>query len=126
MTDKYRARLARYRRSLVTVKDITERLNLSVVAGERGLNCQVKNVYISDLLSDVMTGAKADMLWMTIQTHQNVVAVAVLKELSAVLLLGGRQPSDNTCKKAENEGIPLLLSKEHAFELAGKLHALWL
>ncbi len=126
ITERHRAQWARSGRSPMTVKDIAEHLGLTVAAGAKGLERPAQGAYISDLLSDVMAGAKPGMLWMTIQTHQNVVAVAVLKELAAVLLLGGRQPADDTRDKAEAEGLPILVSEEHAFELAGKLHALGL
>ncbi|MFH1035556.1 MAG: [Fe-Fe] hydrogenase large subunit C-terminal domain-containing protein [Pseudomonadota bacterium] len=113
-------------REAVKVKDVVEALGLTVTAGAAGLERPVASGYISDLLSDVMANAKPGALWLTIQTHQNVVAVAVLKELAAVILVGGRQPAEETAAKAEQEGVPVLSSSEGAFGLAGKLHALGL
>jgi ferredoxin len=124
ITDKHRAQWSRSGRSPMTVKEIADHLNLTVAAGAKGLERNVESAYISDLLSDVMAGAKPGMLWLTIQAHQNVVAVAVLKELAAVILLGGRQPDDEAKAKAEAEGVPILVSGDHAFELAGKLLAM--
>ncbi|CAO0824154.1 hypothetical protein DFAR_440006 [Desulfarculales bacterium] len=113
-------------RVAVTVKDVVEALGLTVAAGAGGLECPVAGGYISDLLSDVIANAKPGAVWLTIQTHQNVVAVAMLKKLAAVILVGGRQPAKETAAKAEQKGIPVLASPEGAFELAGKLHGLGL
>jgi hypothetical protein len=124
MNDKHRALWSRSGRSPMTVKEIAEHLNLTVASGTLGLERRINSAYISDLLSDVMACAKPGMLWLTIQAHQNVVAVAVFKELAAVILLGGRQPDDKAKAKAEAEGIPILVSPDHAFELAGKLLAM--
>jgi len=78
--------------------------------------------YVSDLLSDVMANAKAGDLWVTLQTHQNIVAVASLKEIAGVIIIGGREPEKATLAKAEEEKIPILLTKLSAFEVVGRLY----
>ena len=113
-------------RQIMTVNDLVEKLGLKVAAGSQGLEREVSGGYASDLLSDVMAGAEPGAVWVIIQVHQNVVAVAVLKELGAVLLAGGRQPDADALAKADEEGVPILLSQQNAFTLAGKLYALGL
>lgn len=110
----------------MTIEELALKLGLSVAAGRQGLDREVKGGYTSDLLSDVMANAGAGAVWITIQAHQNIVAVAVLKELAAVLLAGGRQPEADAVAKADEEGMPLLVSAEDAFTLAGKLYGLGL
>ena len=97
-------------------------MGLEVAAGAGGLDRQVKGGYISDLLSDVMAHAPGGAVWITLQVHQNVVAVAVLKEVAAVCLVGGRRPLPETAAKADEEKIPVLLSPDDAYTLAGKLY----
>ena len=46
-----------------------------------------------DLLSFVMKVAGEGNVWVTVQNHVNVAAVAVLKEIPFVLLASGRVPS---------------------------------
>lgn len=124
MKNRARALRAREEPSMTTVREIAEQLGLEVAAGGAGLDRAVAGGYASDLLSDVMANAKAGSLWLTIQAHQNVVAVAVLKELAAVVLVGSRRPAEDTAAKAEAEGVPILVSDQGAFELAGRLHDL--
>ncbi len=110
----------------VTVKDIAEALNLEVLAGKEGLNKTVSVGYVSDLLSDVMAKAPADALWLTVQTHQNVAAVAVLKDLAAVCIVGGRTPGEDTLQKAQEEGLPVLAASQDAYTLVCRLSELGL
>ena len=53
----------------------------------------VEGGYVSDLLSDVIAGAQEGDLWVDLQIHQNIVAVAVLKDLAGILIVGGRNPA---------------------------------
>jgi len=105
----------------VKVEEIAKRLELSAATGEKGLDREADAGYCGDLLSDVMANSKKGALWLTIQSHQNIVAVAVLRELAAIILVNGRVPDEETKTKAEAEGIPILLSPLPAYELAGKL-----
>ena len=99
-------------------------LQMEVASGKRGLDREVTSGYCGDLLSDVMANSKKGALWITIQSHQNIVAVAVLRELAAILLVNGRVPDEETKAKSEGEGIPILLSSLPAYELAGRLYEL--
>jgi predicted transcriptional regulator len=104
------------------VRNIKEKLDLKLAAGEKGLDRDVTGGYCGDLLSDVMANSSGGEIWLTIQSHQNIVAVAVLKDLAAVIMVNGHQPDDETKAKAEDEGIPILLSKADSYQLAGELY----
>lgn len=108
------------------IRQVADKLNLAVAAGESGLDREVTGGYMGDMLSVVMAQAPNSAIWLTVQNHPNLVAVAVLRELAAVCLVDGRTPLEETKLKAEEEGIPLLLSDDDAFTLAGKLHDLHL
>ncbi len=106
------------------VSDIVEKLNLTVFSGEEGLNRQVEGGYVSDLLSDVMGHAEAGSVWITLQTHKNVMAIASLKELSAVILVKGFKPDNDTVAQSKEEDIPVLGTDLQTFEIAGELFKL--
>ena len=105
------------------VRDVQRLLELKSATGEKGLDREVSGGYCGDLLSDVMANAANGALWITIQSHQNIVAVAVLRELSAIVLVNGRLPDEDTRSKAEEEGIPILLSSLSSYDLACRLCA---
>lgn len=78
-------------------------------------------VYCSDMLSCVMAGALHKSIWVTLQSHHNIVAVAALLELSAIIITEGAMPDDATIEKAKKEGITLLSTPQKSFEICGRL-----
>lgn len=106
------------------VKEIAEKLNLKVFSGSEGLENEVNNGYASDLLSDVMGHADAGSTWITLQTHKNVMAIASLKDLSAVILVKGFEPEEDMANQSNEEGIPVLGTTENTFDICGKLYNL--
>ncbi|MGQ9699982.1 MAG: serine kinase [Candidatus Bipolaricaulaceae bacterium] len=85
---------------------------------------EVRDGYVSHLLSDVLAHAEPGELWLTHQRHLNVVAVAKLRELSGVVFVRGLRPGLEVLQKAREEGVNLLASQEDAFHTAGKLQRL--
>jgi hypothetical protein len=77
--------------------------------------------YVSDMLSCVMTGAKHQSVWITLQAHNNIVAVASLLDLAAVIITENAMPDADTIKKANEVGIILLSTTHNSFYTVGKL-----
>lgn len=105
----------------MVVKDLVEKFELEVAGGQNGLDREVNEGYCGDLLSEVMGNAPAGSVWMTVQGHQNIVAVAVLREMAAIIVTGGHQPDAETIQKADLENIPILQWPGSSFQLAGRL-----
>jgi len=108
------------------LQELVDSLSLVVKTASANLSKEVTGGYVSDLLSDVIANIKEGSVWITLQTHQNIVAVATLKELSGIILVNNRAPDADTLKKADEEGIPILVSSLPAFEIAGLLYNLGL
>ena len=106
------------------LKQIVEKLNLELRSDAGNLDAEVRNGYVSDLLSDVLANSEENDLWITLQLHPNIVAIASMKGLSGIVIINGREPEEETVKKAEEENISILVSTMTAFELSGKLYAL--
>ncbi|MFH1143038.1 MAG: DRTGG domain-containing protein [Candidatus Eisenbacteria bacterium] len=106
------------------LREITERLGLTVHTGAGRLEVEVTRGYMSDMLSDVMGNAPIGSLWITMQKHKNIVAVAVMKSLAGVVLVKGRTPDADTARSAEEEEVVILSTDQGAFELAARLHQL--
>jgi hypothetical protein len=101
-------------------------LDLEVKAARGSLDREATGGYASDLLSDVIGNGREGDVWVTLQVHVNIVAVASMKELSGIILVNGRGPDEDTVEKAETEGIPIMASRLPAFELIGRLYGLGL
>jgi len=106
-------------------------MNLQEVINELNLEILTKPVdfesitpacgYTSDLLSCVMAGAVHHSLWVTLQSHINIVAVGALLELSGIIITENAKPDQATIDKANEEGLVLLSSEKPSFFIAGKL-----
>ncbi len=103
---------------------LVEQLGLTVQCGEGHLDREVSGGYVGDLLSNVMAGSKSGDVWITCQTHQNIVAVSVLKEQAGIILIQGRRPDEDTIQRASQEGIPILSTELSGFEIAGRIYTL--
>jgi len=106
------------------LKEIVENLQLQVLVGQDRLDTEVTGGYTSDLLSDVMANSKGKNLWITLQTHENIVAVAKLRDLAGIIIINNRRPDEETLKRAKDEQVTLLASGETAFSITGKLYGM--
>ncbi|MCK4414350.1 MAG: serine kinase [Candidatus Eisenbacteria sp.] len=106
------------------LSEIVERLGLEVRTGAGHLETEVTHGYVSDMLSDVIGNAHEGAVWVTLQSHQNVVAVAIMRSLAGIILIKGREPDEETIRKAEAEGVPILVSEDSAFAVVSRLHDL--
>lgn len=85
---------------------------------------EIGGAYVSDMLSDVMGSAKPDQAWITIMKHLNVIAVASMTGVPAIVFSKGNTPDAPVADKALEEGICLISSPLSTFELAGILYKL--
>ena len=107
----------------MTVKEIIEKLDLQCL-NEANLDTEFTGAYASDLLSDVMGNARSGNVWITMQTHKNVTAIASLRDLPAVIIVRSGMPDEDMLEHAKDEEICILVSKEATFPVCGKLYEL--
>ena len=108
----------------MTIREVVEALGLDIKCGEKHLDREVTGGYAGDLLSDVMANSRAGDIWVTLQVHNNVVAVASLNDLAGVVIVQGRKPEAAVMEKAVEENVVLLTTDLSAFEIVGRLYGL--
>ena len=106
----------------MTIQELIEKIALKPLS--KFENRAVAGVYISDMVSDVMAGAKSGDLWLTIQTHKSIVPAANLVDVSAVIITGGKEVPAETIEFASKYNIAILSSALPTFKLVGKLYEL--
>ena len=84
---------------------------------------EVKCGYTCDLLSWVMAHGDEGMAWVTVQTHMNVIAVAVLSEMACVILPEDITMESESLEKAALEKLPVLSSPLSGYEICGRMHS---
>lgn len=106
----------------MNLAEIIHKLDLAVLtAPNPPEEIEPNGAYTSDLLSCVMAGAPHKGIWITLQAHNNIVAVAALLELSAIIITEGAMPDTTTIEKATAEGITLLSTPLPTYPIAGRL-----
>ena len=111
----------------MTLEQIIKDLDLNVITEKKDFSgITPTHGYVSDMLSCVMTGAKNKSIWVTLQAHNNIVAVACLLDIAAVIISEGAKPDEDTIKKANEEGITLLSTDKNSFSVVGRLWQLGL
>jgi hypothetical protein len=106
----------------VNLEKIVRDLDLKVFSGIDKLEMEVLDGYTGDLLSDVMANSKEGDVWMTRQVHQNIIAVASLKDHAGIILVQGAEPAKDTLEKALRENIPVMGTDLSGFEAAGRIY----
>ena len=100
--------------SLIEAKNLTPALS-----EDREVTCG----YVCDLLSCVMSHGDSGMAWVTVQTHMNVIAVAVLSEMACVILPESIDMEEESLAKAVSENMVVLQSPLTAFDICGRMAA---
>lgn len=104
------------------ISEIIKELNLTVLSSGDFLDRDINGGYVSDMLSDVLANSKKGNIWITLQTHLNIISVASVKDLSGIIIVNGRKPDEDSLKKAEEERIIVLSTSERSFQIVGKLY----
>jgi hypothetical protein len=106
----------------MNLQTIIETLQLTVLTEPRDFSVIApKGGYTSDLLSCVMAGAKSENIWVTLQAHLNIVAVASMLDVAAVIITENAQPDEATLAKANEQGVILLSTPKFSYEICGTL-----
>jgi len=106
------------------LSEVVDALDARVLVGEDHMDKEVNKCGASDLMSDVLANSQKGDLWVTLQIHLNIVAVASMRELAGIVLINGRRPEKDTQERAAKEKLPILVSSLPAFELIGRLYQL--
>ncbi|MEG1726590.1 MAG: DRTGG domain-containing protein [Acidaminococcaceae bacterium] len=106
------------------VNEIVQALDLTVATKNSTLTAEVTGGYASDLLSNVMGQASAGMVWVTMQGHQNIVAIGSLLGLAAIIVTGGTALEEATLAKAEANDLVVLTTDLPSYEVVGRLYML--
>lgn len=107
----------------MTINEFLKTTGAKLLTPETETSKQISCGYSCDLLSWVMSHGAAGMAWITVQTHMNVVAVATLMDMAAIIVPEGIAVEQDVIDKAAEEGIALIASDKTAYELCGLMYS---
>ena len=106
----------------MNLDQIIKELDLTLLTEPKDFSAvEVNSGYCSDLLSCVMTGAEPGGVWITLMAHGNIVAVAALLDLAAIIITEDAQPEQDTLAKANEKGVTILSCPKPNYFAVGKL-----
>lgn len=108
------------------VLEIVEKLNLKIIAGENSLNKDAEGVYCCDLLSWVMSHGSSNDIWITVQVHPNIVAIAQLLDFTCIIIPESIEVEEVTINKANKENVLILQSEKSSYNIMKELSELGL
>ena len=97
----------------MTVNEFIKKSNLEVLNLGDG-NREILTGYCGDLLSIVMSKAPSDSIWFTVMNNINVLAVATLADISAVVICGA-EVFDEFLVKAKEQNVTILKSSKDVY-----------
>lgn len=101
------------------LSDVAKHLGCEILTNDVNLDRDIKDGYVSDLLSDVIGNIRENSIWITIQRHINILGVAKLKDVVAIIIPRNLHIEENVIEKAKEEGVAILRDPRSAFELSG-------
>lgn len=90
----------------MTVKELIQQTNWKALT--QGPDEEVSSAYICDLLSWVIARAQSGTVWVTVQAHLNVVAVAALTGCACVIIPESIPVSEETLTAAQNKDVTII------------------
>jgi predicted transcriptional regulator len=104
----------------VTVKDLETKLEIKPL--NKVTETAIDGAFISDMVSDVMAGAQAGNVWVTVQTHKNVIAAANLVDVPAIIIVRGKKVPEDTLQMADKVGVTVFGTDLDSFRIAVRLY----
>ncbi len=107
----------------MTLREIADLLDARILVGGDHLDIEVKTAFSADLMSDVLAFAKPGSIMITGLTNPQIVRIASIVDNSAILVVRGKIPPEETLTLAEELDIPVLSTRYILFETSGRLYA---
>lgn len=106
----------------MTLGELVILLGFETLTGDVNLNKEIKSGYTSDLLSDVIANIEEGSVWITIQRHINILGVAKLRDIIAIIIPRKLELEQEVIERAKNENIAILRDYRSAFEISGLVY----
>ncbi len=101
------------------VSELAQKTGLKTINDYKDM--EIENVYISDMVSDMVASAKPNSIVVTLQTHKSLIASANLVAAAMIVIVNGRKPSEDVVALANRTGIGLFSYDQDAWAFAKKL-----
>lgn len=106
----------------MTIGDIKNCLDASVLCCEELLNKEVHTACGSDMMSDVLAFVKDQSVLITGLCNPQTVRTAEMMDIICLCFVRGKEPDEAVIKLAEERDIVILATEKRMFEACGVLY----
>ena len=108
----------------MTIRELLDEIPMDILSGGESLDREITRGFSCDMMSNVIANGGEGDVWLTFQTHVNVIAIALMKKMTCVILIQNRTLIPQALEKAQKEDLPVLITSLSAYELSGRLYKL--
>lgn len=109
----------------MTVNELQKELQLTYLCSEEVAHeKEIDGCYCGDLLSWVMSRARSGNIWLTVMGNVNSIGVAVLADISCIILTENAALDEDAKKRAIENDVVILTSPKNAYELSVEISKL--
>ena len=106
----------------MNVRGIMNLLSAQLLCGEDKLDMEVQTACGCDLMSDVLANVEAKTVLLTGLANAHVIRTAEMLDLTLVIFVRGKMPSEDVLKMAREKDIALLRCEYTLFNACGILY----
>lgn len=104
------------------IKEIKTLLDADILFGEELLDLDVKSVFSSDMMSDVLAFAEEHAVLITGLCNPQVVRTAELLDIACIIFVLGKMPDANILALAKEKNMVILSTLHYMFTTCGILY----
>lgn len=105
------------------LSEVAQVLEAEVLVGAEALGRDAPAGGGCDMISDLLFFGKPGMVLLTGLTQPAVVRTAQVMDISAVVLVRGKRPDEETLALAREAGLPVMVSPHSLYDCCGRLYA---
>lgn len=106
----------------MNIEELIEIVDGKLCTVGNDLSREIKGGCGADLMSDVLASIQPEAVLLTGLCNPQVIRTAQMADVSAVVLVRGKNPPQETVDLANSERIPLIITPYGMFELCGRLY----
>jgi len=105
------------------LQDVAKAIDGDILVGQDQLDLMVDRAFAADLLSDVLALTEERTALVTGMTNPQVMRVAEILNIIAVIFVRGKTPPDSLLEYARRLHIPVVTTRKTMFETCGLMYA---
>lgn len=106
----------------MTVKEITDTIDGRLIWSSKNINASFEYAFASDLMSDVLTVEKDNLILITGLANLQTIRTAEMSDISCIIFARDKKIGDDIIALGKENNIMLIESPHSVFHISGELY----